>query len=140
MSESSNLYIEYTVSSNDAPEYFQKKVYDILELFSIEHQCSFQDTYLIFHYFILYWEFVSPNSVKFTLTYYINNSYNDPHFDMALRHELYVLQDNLESVQYENETNNNLLYSNHDMETDLRMPENYEFDSMMEDLSIMKIA
>jgi hypothetical protein len=140
MSEPASLYIEYTVSSNEPPEYFQKKIFDILQLFSIEHCCSFQDTYLIFHYFILYWEFTSINSMKFTLTYYINNSYNEPHFDMALRHELFVLQDTLESVEYENIKNNNLIYSNHDMENALSMPENYDFDKMLEDLSIIKIA
>lgn len=125
------MYIEYSVASSEPTEIFQKRIRNILEEFAVHHPCNLKDSYLIYHYFMLYWSFTSPTSIKFTQTYYFDKTYNDPGFDMALRHELYVLQDNLESVAH---------YSTIKHNVSTEMFEYYELDPVLDGLSEMKIA
>lgn len=137
------MYIEYTVWSNEHPDIFQKKIKNVLDEFAVYHPCNLTNTYMVYHYFILYWTFTNPCMIKFTQTYYVDKRYNDPGFDMALRNELYVLQDTLESVGCfmhvvnTNITDNTSSSSRHHMEKE--MFECYELDQILNDLGSMNI-
>lgn len=92
------IYLIYTIKSNDTPIGFYTRIWETLQDFAKYHPSILTIEYLRYHYYIIYWKFISPNEVKFSQGCYMNQMYNNPALDNEIRHELYVLHDTLELI------------------------------------------